>query len=121
MLNYGWGLTVAERRAADARASAMARRRARAAFAVRSAVLSGRLPHPSFLRCADCDADAQCYDHRDYRRPLDVWPVCYSCDAKRGSGFPYDGADMHWNARRLETAQRIRAMIASEKAQLRAA
>lgn len=36
------------------------------------------------IRCVDCGAIATEYDHRDYSRPLDVDPVCSSCNKLRG-------------------------------------
>lgn len=39
--------------------------------------------------CVDGAAPATCYDHRDYKKPLDVVPVCNSCNAKRGHGLNY--------------------------------
>lgn len=51
---------------------------------VRAAIITGVLPPAKSLRCADCGAQAQQYDHRDYSKPLDVDPVCRSCNAKRG-------------------------------------
>lgn len=36
--------------------------------------------------CVDCGHPATCYEHRDYARPLDVEPVCRSCNATRGMG-----------------------------------
>ncbi len=41
-------------------------------------VLTGEIP------CVDCGRAAQQYDHRDYNKPLDVDPVCRSCNYKRG-------------------------------------
>jgi len=35
--------------------------------------------------CVDCGESARHYDHRDYMRPLDVEPVCASCNIRRGS------------------------------------
>ena len=52
------------------------------------AVKVGFLPHPTDFLCADCQQPAKCYDHRDYNKPLDVEPVCMSCNAKRGRGVP---------------------------------
>lgn len=51
---------------------------------VRTAVRNGVLPNPATLRCADCDRPADRYDHRDYGKPLQVEPVCISCNNKRG-------------------------------------
>lgn len=31
---------------------------------------------------------ARDYDHRDYNKPLEVEPVCHSCNMKRGPGIP---------------------------------
>ena len=45
---------------------------------------AGRLPNAKTLICVDCGAQAHDYDHRDYRKPLDVVPVCRSCNLKRG-------------------------------------
>lgn len=36
------------------------------------------------IRCADCGAVATMYEHRDYRKPLDVRPVCRRCNKKSG-------------------------------------
>lgn len=55
-----------------------------ASSAVNAAVKSGRLPPPSTCACADCGKPARDYDHRDYSKPLDVQPVCRSCNKLRG-------------------------------------
>jgi hypothetical protein len=34
--------------------------------------------------CVDCGKRAQVWEHRDYRKPLEVEPCCYSCNQKRG-------------------------------------
>lgn len=52
--------------------------------AVRREISCGRLPHPRNLVCKDCGAQARCYDHRNYNKPLKVEPLCYSCNSKRG-------------------------------------
>lgn len=49
-------------------------------------VRAGRLISPKKLHCADCGIRAQCYDHRDYTKPLDVQPVCRRCNKARGPG-----------------------------------
>jgi hypothetical protein len=51
---------------------------------VHRAIHHGDLPHPKNLKCADCGEKAQCYDHRSYEAPLEVVPVCRSCNHKRG-------------------------------------
>lgn len=43
------------------------------------------------VKCVDCGRRAQCYDHRDYRKPLRVEPVCKRCNSMRGPGRPYFG------------------------------
>lgn len=54
------------------------------------AVLSGLLPRlDGSIKCADCGGAANEYDHRDYTRPLDVEPVCGSCNSKRGVALVY--------------------------------
>ena len=85
----------------------MAQRRAKAARAVARAVRLWILPPAHYWICFDCNKQAECYDHRDYRKPLDVWPVCNVCDAKRGAADPYDGGESYWNARRLATKKRL--------------
>lgn len=52
---------------------------------VLAAVRRGDLPQVSSLSCVDCNEPAQQYDHRDYRKPLDVVAVCRRCNLKRGS------------------------------------
>ena len=37
------------------------------------------------VSCVDCGNRASAYEHRDYSRPLDVVPVCASCNAVRGT------------------------------------
>jgi len=48
------------------------------------AVESGKLANPSTACCADCGVQAECYDHRDYLKPLSVEPVCKKCNSSRG-------------------------------------
>jgi len=57
---------------------------------VRKAVASGALPKlDGSIPCVDCGKPARNYDHRDYRRPLHVEPVCVSCNKQRGTAEPY--------------------------------
>jgi len=58
---------------------------------VAKAIRDGRLSHPSELSCSDCHGQATEYDHRDYRRPLDVDPVCRRCNLLRGPAIPVPG------------------------------
>ncbi len=52
--------------------------------AVARARRHGLLPSPSSLVCVDCGRPALFYDHREYAKPLDVEPVCRSCNVRRG-------------------------------------
>lgn len=53
------------------------------------AVKIGFLLHPSNYICMDCKRrQAECYDHRDYSKPLDVDAVCLPCNSSRGRGIP---------------------------------
>lgn len=61
--------------------------------AVRRAVASGALLPVTRYRCVDCGEPAQHYDHRDYGRPLEVQPVCRSCNRKRGHALLPGDAD----------------------------
>lgn len=71
------------------RECAMSYRRRAGVRAVWLAIKAGQLPPPKTLICVDCGKGAFCYDHRDYRKPLAVDPVCKSCDSMRGPGKPY--------------------------------
>lgn len=54
---------------------------------VNRAVRYGRLLPPETFRCVDCDEWAEVWEHRDYSKPLQVEPVCKSCNALRGPGY----------------------------------
>ena len=59
--------------------------RAQSIAAVFKAVRKGLLPRiTETTRCVDCGGRAKEYEHRDYGKPLDVQPVCRSCNHKRG-------------------------------------
>lgn len=64
--------------------------RAFAGSAVAKARRDGRLSPPSDHQCADCGRPAEQYDHRDYNKPLDVQPVCRSCNVMRGCAIPFN-------------------------------
>jgi hypothetical protein len=52
-----------------------------------SAIQSGDLPRlDGSISCEDCGQPAVEYDHRNYKRPLDVHPVCRKCNKRRGRG-----------------------------------
>ena len=59
-----------------------------AIYAVKKAVKAGFLAPVKTLFCIDCGNPAQCYEHRDYNKPLDVDPVCRSCNYHRGAAIP---------------------------------
>lgn len=69
------------------------RLRQRAWDAVSAAIKAGKIPHPQSLQCFDCDNPAYAYEHRDYRKPLDVQPVCQGCNNRRGPALPAIGAN----------------------------
>lgn len=52
--------------------------------AVANAVRKGEIPAAKTLVCVDCEGRATEYDHRDYRKPLEVAPVCRPCNQRRG-------------------------------------
>ena len=60
-------------------------------YYVSKAVKAGDIPHISTQSCVDCGKQAAAYDHRDYNKPLDVEPVCKSCNYKRGAAIPRVG------------------------------
>lgn len=62
--------------------------RAIAALAVAKARAAGELISPTLFKCVDCGEPANCYDHRDYNRPLIVDPVCKGCNIRRGPAIP---------------------------------
>ena len=55
---------------------------------VAKAIKRGDLPPVKTLLCVDCGKPAQSYEHRDYNKPLDVSPVCRSCNYFRGPAIP---------------------------------
>lgn len=58
----------------------------KAISAVATAVRNGELKKlDGSVKCVDCNSIAANYDHRDYSKPLDVEPVCRSCNRLRGS------------------------------------
>ena len=62
-----------------------ARPQLQAYYQMRKAKARGQFPVLNgSIRCQDCSRPAQCWDHRDYAKPLEVAPVCWSCNTKRG-------------------------------------
>ena len=64
--------------------------RSRAHAAITKAMKNGSLPRPKEFKCVDCGVQAECYDHRDYNKPLEVEPVCRKCNFRRGLAIPLD-------------------------------
>jgi len=60
-----------------------------AARQVALAIKRGELSRPETQRCVDCGRRARQYDHRLYAAPLQVEPVCRSCNAKRGPALDF--------------------------------
>jgi len=56
--------------------------------AVKKAIQDGILEPIANMQCVDCGKKAEIYDHKDYNKPLEVEPVCRSCNMKRGSAIP---------------------------------
>jgi len=66
---------------------------------VKVAVDRGKLAPPHDFDCSDCGGAATQYEHRDYREPLKVEPVCDPCNRKRLPALPegfIDSADVDW-------------------------
>jgi hypothetical protein len=57
---------------------------------------------PDGRKCADCDALAVVWEHRDYRKPYEVNAVCVRCNKKRGSPLRKLWGAAVKSARRLE-------------------
>ncbi|MDC6130796.1 helix-turn-helix transcriptional regulator [Burkholderia gladioli] len=70
---------------------------------VEKAVRRGDLPPADTCECVDCRAPARAYDHRDYGAPLDVEPVCDSCNARRGAARPDPAAVERYRHAVVET------------------
>ena len=58
----------------------------KAQYITQKAVKNGILPRlkENIVLCVDCGKRATGYDHRDYRKPLKVAPVCQRCNVLRG-------------------------------------
>lgn len=58
------------------------------------AIYNGDLPRlDGSIPCEDCGAPAAEYDHRDYKKPMEVSPVCRACNAARGPGLHRDPSE----------------------------
>jgi len=73
----------------EACCSAVQRSSGKARDIVKKAIDNGELKLiTGDMQCIDCGAPAQCRDHRDYNKPLEIELVCRPCDQKRGPGKP---------------------------------
>lgn len=75
----------------SSRYKAMSKLRGAAASALAAEVKNGRIPRADTLSCTDCGRPAEAYDHRDYTKPLQVDPVCRSCNVMRGPADVWPG------------------------------
>jgi formylmethanofuran dehydrogenase subunit E len=57
-------------------------------------VKKGEMRPASDFPCRDCGEPSTDYDHRDYNKPLEVEPVCRSCNLLRGPALPYTDIDL---------------------------
>lgn len=64
--------------------------------AVSGAKRDGILAPVNTHNCVDCGRIAENYDHRDYRKPLDVEPVCRKCNHKRGNAMQVKKDKLDW-------------------------
>lgn len=60
----------------------------------------GLIPNRIGELCVDCGKTAAAHDHRDWSKPLEVDPVCLSCNKKRGPAAPWAGAANSGNKKR---------------------
>lgn len=64
----------------------IAKVRATASGKVQTAIKTGKIKKlDGSIECIDCKGVATSYDHRDYREPLIVEPVCVRCNKRRGN------------------------------------
>jgi hypothetical protein len=62
---------------------------------VQRAIRRGEMPPAKALICVDCGKPALEYDHRDYSKPLEVEPVCSSCNHFRGPAIQLQPLSRH--------------------------
>lgn len=62
---------------------------ARASLIIGSSIRNGVLvkAKDSGLLCVDCGVKAECWEHRDYGKPLDVVACCNTCNMRRGKAI----------------------------------
>lgn len=79
------------------------------------AVRHGDLPKlDGSIPCVDCGRPACEYDHRDYKKPLEVDPVCKVCNFARGPGLHRDPRET--GIKQPSILRRYRAKQEQEKA-----
>ena len=72
----------------------------------------GEIPRASEFKCVDCGQQAKDWDHRDYSKPLDVMPVCRSCNIRRGPAL-YVPRDPSLHKKATADAKRRAAKVAA--------
>jgi hypothetical protein len=70
----------------------------RANARIKREIVAGRMKPATTLACHDCERPANVYDHRSYLRPLDVVPVCWACNVKRGPSDDFKAVQMALSA-----------------------
>jgi hypothetical protein len=85
--------------------------RVKATQAVNAEVRAGRMQRPGEFKCVDCGEPAECWEHRDYSRPLDVEPVCRLCNNKRGAGANNFHAIPACEEQNITDPQRVKATV----------
>lgn len=84
----------------------------RAHHLVNRAIVNGKLPKLNgSVKCKDCGMPASIYDHRDYRKPLRVDPVCTFCNARRGSALPKTGLSKRYLRREVIMKKNLRGKL----------
>lgn len=91
--------------------------RAKVSRLVARAVAHGDIPRALNFSCVDCGAPAVEYDHRHYTFPLDVAPVCRSCNLKRRAANDVRAAvAMHFGVPEIEVGKYAKARYAAARA-----
>lgn len=76
--------------------------------AVTRAINDGLLPPlKGQIFCVDCGRPAQCYDHRDYDKPLEVDPVCLKCNVNRGPAKQHENVVVRFPKRFKKSTEAV--------------
>lgn len=51
------------------------------------AIKKGIIQRASCFECVRCGKQAKEYDHRDYAKPMDIQPMCRSCNKRMPAGL----------------------------------